>query len=311
MNLQLLRHTILKPTRSRVAGLALVLSVFGIAQAQVATRVQLSSAASDHGTTYTASVSDIAGNPATDGVVSLENAKGASFGSAMVKDGVAQLTVDQQISGSVYAVYSGSKDFRASMVQTQATGDTTGTEPDFTITANPTSLSLNPGQYGTIVLTITPLNGFSDMVTLSCGTIPAASNCTFSPTTLTPLTANPVTSSLQITTQGPSGAMLVYPGHHSETALAIVLPGLLALVGLGAVRKRSGLSALSMIGLAALLAASALGMSACAQRYDYLHHPPESNPGIAAGTYTIPIAAYSNNGSAVTSHTLNVTLTVK
>ncbi len=311
MNLQLLRHTILKPTRSRVAGLALVLSIFGIAQAQVATHVQLSSATAEHGTTYTASVSDIAGNPATDGVVTLENNKGASFGSAMVKDGVAKLTVDQQISGSVYAVFSGSKAFRSSVVQAQATGETSGTEPDFTITASPSSLTLNPGQYGTIVLTITPLNGFSDMVTLSCGTIPAASNCTFSPTTLTPLNANPVTSSLQITTQAASGAKLVWPGYGPQTALAIVLPGLLALVGLGAVRKRSGLNALTMIGLVALLATSTLGLSACSQRYDYLHHPPEANPGIAAGTYTIPIAAYSNNGSAVTSHTLNVTLTVK
>ena len=312
MNLQLLRHSMVKPTLSRVAGLAFVFSVFGIAQAQVATHIQLSSTAAEHGTTYTATVSDATGNPATDGVVSLENAQGASFGSAFVENGQAKLTLDQQISGQLYAVYSGSSGFRSSTAQVQPVSNADSTEPDFTISANPTSLTLSPGQYGTIVLTITPENGFGDMVTLSCGTIPSASSCNFSPATLTPLNGNAVMSTLQFTTQAASGtSSLLVPAHRSQTALAIVLPGLLALLGLGAVRRRSGLNALSVFGLAALLAASTLGLSACSQRYDYLHHPPEPNPGIAAGTYTITIAAYSNNGAAVTSHTVDVTLTVK
>jgi hypothetical protein len=66
-----------------------------------------------------------------------------------------------------------------------------------------------------------------------------------------------------------------------------------------------------VLGLVALLAACSLGLSACSQRYDYLKHPPSANTGIAAGTYNITIAAYSNNGASVTSHTINVALTVK
>ncbi|MGC2162590.1 MAG: Ig-like domain repeat protein [Silvibacterium sp.] len=283
-----------------------------MAQAQVATHTQLTSAGSDHGVTFTAQVSDIAGNPATDGVVSLENAQGASLGSAFVKNGEATLTLDQQPSGRIYADYSGSRNFRASTAQAQVSSEVTGTLPDFTITANPTSLSLSPGQYGTVVLTIAPLNGFNDMVTLSCSGNPPASTCIFSPTTLTPLNGNSVTSSLQITTLAASGASLVWPGSRgSRTAYAIVLPGILMLVGLGATRKRSGLDALRMLGLAALLVASTLGLSACAQRYDYLHHPPEANPGIAAGSYNVTVAAYSSNGATVISHTLNIALTVK
>jgi hypothetical protein len=310
MNLQLLRHGIGRPTLRRVAGLAFVFSILGIAQAQVATHTQLASARGDHGVTYTAKISDIAGNPATDGVISLENAQG-SLGSAFVKNGEATLTLDQQPAGRIDAVYSGSESFRASAAQAQVVSDATSTLPDFSITANPSSLSLSPGAYGTVILTITPLNGFSDMVTLSCSGNPAGSACTFSPVTLTPLNGNTVTSSLQITTQAASGASLAWPGSKSRTAYAIVLPGLLALAGLGAMRKRSGLNTLRMLGIVALLAASSLGLSACAQRYDYLHHPPEGNPGIAAGTYNVTIAAYSNNGATVTSHTLNVALTVK
>ncbi len=289
-------------------------SVLGIAQAQVATHTQLTSAESDHGVTFTTLVSDIAGNPATDGIVTLENAKGESFGSAFVHNGEAMLAIDQHLTGSVYAVYSGSSRFQASTTQAQvssdATADASGTLPDFSITASPTSLSLNPGQYGTISLTITPLNGFNDMVTLSCSGNPAGSSCAFSPTTLTPLNGQPVTSLLQVTTQGPSGSSLLLPERSSRIAFAIVLPGLLALAGLGAIRRRSGLNALRVLGIAALLAACSFGLSACSQRYDYLNHPPESNPGLGAGNYTITVAAYSNNGSSVTSHTLNIALTV-
>lgn len=297
----------------RLAGLALVFgSVFGLAQAQVATHTQLSSVQNDHGVTFTAKVSDIGGNPAADGVVTLANAQGQSLGSGFVKNGEATIDVGQQPSGRVYADYSGSTGFRASVGQAQATG-TTSTEPDFTITASPSSLSLNPGQFGTVVLTITPVNNFNEMVTLSCSGNPAGTDCFFSPTTLTPLNGGAATSSLQITTQASSGTAgsLILPGQESHIAYAVVFPGLLVLFGLGAIRRRSDWNKLRVLGLLALLAAGSLGLSACSQRYGYLHHPPTGNPGVPAGTYNITVAAYSNNGAAVTSHTLTVALTVK
>jgi hypothetical protein len=301
MNLQLLRHAIVP----------VVVSLLGVAHAQVATHTQLTSASNDHSVTVTANIADSVGNRATDGIVTFENAKGASLGSAFVNNGQATLTLDQQTSGQVYAVYSGSQGFRASTAQAQLTADATSTLPDFSVTANPTSLSLSPGQYGTVVLTITPLNGFQNMVTLSCSGNPGTTNCIFSPATLTPVNGAAVTSSLQITTTAASGAKLDWPGGGSHIAYAIALPGLLALAGIGAIRRRSGLNTFTILGVAALLAAGTLGLSGCAQRYDYLHHPPSGNPGTAAGTYTITVAAYSTNGASVTSHTLNLALTVK
>lgn len=312
MNLQLLRHGTV-----RLASLAFVFGLAGVAQAQVATHTQLASSATGHGVTFTAKVSDIAGNSATGGVVSLVNAQGASLGSAFVKNGEASLTLDQQPTGRVYADYSGSPSFRASVGQAQVTSNATTSLPDFTVTANPTSLTLSPGQYGTVVLTFTPQNGFDDMITLSCSGNPAPSNCTFSPTTLTPpldpttKQPQPINSTLQITTQGAAGASVVWPASGSHIAFAIVLPGLLALIGLGTLRRRSGLNTLRVLGMVALLAATTLGLGACAQRYDYLHHPPAKTSGIAAGTYNITVAAYSSNGATVTSHTLQVALTVK
>src|SRR6185437_8557218 len=142
MNLQLLRHGI-----GRLAGLALAISLAGLAQAQVATHTQLTSAAGEHGITYTARISDIAGNPATGGTVTLVNAKGASLGSAFVKNGEAAITLDQQPSGQLYADYSGSQNFRASVAQAQLTANATTALPDFTLTASTTSVTVSPGDY--------------------------------------------------------------------------------------------------------------------------------------------------------------------
>jgi hypothetical protein len=324
MKLQLLQCENGTRVRIKTAGFVLAVWMLGAAfpaWAQVATRTHLSVNSEAHGagkqTTFSASVTDVGGNPANDGVVSFDTAKG-SIGAALVQDGHAALTVDHLPKGTqqVTAVYGGSEHFATSTANVQAdAAQANASLPDFSIVANPSSVSLTPGQFGTVVLTITPENGFANMVTLSCSGNPAASTCVFSPTTVTPLNGAAATSSLQIQTLGPSGTSAenrsprVHDGTH--IAFAIILPGVLALIGIGALRKRSGVATLRVFGLLALLVASGLGLSACAARYDYLHKPPSPNPGVAAGNYTITIAAYSSNGTGVTSHTLTVALTVK
>ncbi len=291
------------------------------AWAQQATRTQLSmnpEAQSAGGqTTLSATVAGVGGEQVTSGIVSFETSKG-SLGSAFVQNGRATLKVDHLPAGTqqVTAVYQGEGNFSSSAASVHAeAAQADASLPDFSITANPTSLSLTPGQYGTVVLTVTPENGFNSMVTLTCSGNPPASTCVFSPTTLTPMTANPVTSSLQIQTQGASGTAAENKAPRmngaSHIAFAFVLPGALVLIGLGTLRRRSGLAGLRVIGFVALLGASSLGLSACAARYDYLHHAPAPNPGIAAGSYTITVTAYSSAYTGVTSHALNLALTVK
>ena len=325
MNLQWLRHGNCTRTGMRGAGLALAAlmistwtGVGASAWAQVATRIQLEASRTSSGTvtsrTFVAEVRDVAGNPVSSGTVSFESGKG-SIGSAVVENGKATLTVDNlpPSTSSVTAVYNGDETHASSASSVTAQADA-ATLPDFSVSANPTSLSLNPGDFGTVVLTIAPLNGFADMVTLSCSGVPAAATCVFSPITVTPLKGAVATSTLQIQTQAASGtnASLQHGPFSGSTHLAYALvPGVLALAGLGALRRRSGLAGLRMLGFVALMAASTVGLSSCAARYNYFHKPPAANPGIAAGTYTITVAAYSNNGTSVTSHTLPVTLTVK
>ncbi len=93
-------------------------------------------------------------------------------------------------------------------------------------------------------------------------------------------------------------------------AYAMLFPGVLALVGIGALRKRGG-NSFRLFGVVLLLLASVSGLTACSQRYSYLHHPPTANAGTPPGNYPITLTAYSNNGGQVTSHSLQLTLTVK
>src|SRR5579862_3872748 len=94
MSLQLLRHGI-GSRAAKAAGFFLaVWMTAAAAGAQVATRTHLSVAHVGPGATFTAKVADVTGNPATDGAVSFETAKG-SLGSAFVENGAATLTVEK------------------------------------------------------------------------------------------------------------------------------------------------------------------------------------------------------------------------
>lgn len=310
MSLQLLRHVIGSRAAKATGFFLAVWMVAAAAGAQVATRTHLSVASLAQGVTFTAKVADVAGNPATSGTVSFETAKG-SLGSAFVENGVATLTVEKlpQGTGLVTANYSSGTGYAASASTAAADAGATSL-PDFALTASPTSVNLSPGDYANITVTVTPENGFTDMVTLSCSGVPSTAKCVFSPTTLTPQTAAAVSSTLQIQTQAASGTSARVE-KSSTVAFAVALPGILALAGLGALRRRSGIAAMRVLGLVALLGAG-LGLGACSERYGYLNHPPSGNPGITAGTYTITVSGYASiNGTSVTGHSLNVTMTVK
>jgi hypothetical protein len=65
-------------------------------------------------------------------------------------------------------------------------GTLTVTPPgSYTITANPSSLTIQRGQIGQATITITPSNLYQGTVTLSCGQLPANVSCTISPATYT------------------------------------------------------------------------------------------------------------------------------
>ncbi len=292
-------------------------------------------------TLFTAHVTDATGQPASEdagvATVSFETASG-SLGSAIVdEDGVATLTVTSlpaEDAGqlAVHAVYhpAGSTARTAGSVSPAAlvVSDASAV-PDFTVTANPSSLSVQPGGTGTSSVTITPLNGFNEQVTLSCSNLPTQTTCSFSPV-IASTASGAFTSTLQVQTQAASGAVTmpgfgprpgnvpgIVPGSQgrgSGAALAWALPGVLALVGFASLRRRALGGTARTAGVVLLLMAGAvyaLGLSGCSTRYGYIHHPPSVATGTLAGTYSINIAASGNDGSAVTIHNITLTLQVK
>lgn len=276
------------------------------AQAQKATRTQVSFQQSGSGGwSLTAHVGNVEGAPVSEGSVSFETAKG-SLGSVYVHNGAAtlNLTDPPQWAKNVTAVYHGDAAFAASTASTAVTADAASTLPGFTVTANPSTLTLTPGQYGTVQLTVTSQNGFNEAVNLSCSGLPAASTCNFNPVVVTPPANGTALSAMQITTTAVSGAgsnaSLQQSG--SGDLWAVVLPGALALMGLGALRRKH-FGALRVLGLVLLLGAGLMGLSACNVRYSYEHYQPSPNFGTGAGSYTVVIAAYSSDGTSITQAT--------
>ena len=57
---------------------------------------------------------------------------------------------------------------------------------DFAIAISPASLTVASGQSGTATIAITPVDGFSSSILLTCSGLPLGASCTFSPSTVTP-----------------------------------------------------------------------------------------------------------------------------
>ncbi len=105
----------------------------------------------------------------------------------------------------------------------------------FTITANPSAITIPAGQNRQTTLTITPLNLYQGTVTLSCGQLPVNVSCIFSPSTYTftgsdngSVQANAAAGTLTITTMGGTTTVgqLSKPGEPVTAAAGIALPGL-------------------------------------------------------------------------------------
>lgn len=283
------------------------------------TRTALSVSTEAAKTTLTVTVKDPTGAAVSGGTISFMS-NGLSLGSAVVQEnGAATLTLDKvpAFAKQITAVYSGNGHYAASAsASAQLQANDTTAPPDFSVAANPTSLTLTPGQFGTVIISVTPENGFNQSVTLALSGLPTTTTSSrFTPSIVTPTSTAAVTSTLQIQTTAPSTSSsrnegLPVGNGAAHLGYAMLFPGILALIGIGALSKR-GRNGFRMMGIVALLLASASGLTACSQRYSYLHHPPTANSGTPPGTYNVTITAYSNNGGEVTSHPLQLTVTVQ
>jgi hypothetical protein len=317
-----------------VAGLGIALAMPALAVAAessqaLATQTTLTAETSDQGghTKATLSVAVIGqdGSPAT-GAVAINDHGKQLAGVALNAQGQASVALDL-VGGDhlLTAVYVGDSSHQTSVSQPADVHALDTTTPDYQVSVAPVSpatfpLTLTPGDAGTIIITVTPVNaaGLASpmFVTLSCSGLPDQSSCAATPENVEILstTTKAPTSTMVIQTQAASRSSLSpanRPGKGSSPiAWAFLLPGALGLGGLAwGVRSRPWLSRLSLVTLVGLV--TLMGTTACNPRYGYEHHGPPANQATPAGTYTVTVTGQSSNGiSSITQFTTFV-LTVK
>ena len=251
------------------------------------------------------------------GAVSVRDGSVDLAGAALDAKGEAHLTADLTAGPhALRAVYVGDASHLPSLSHVARVEAQASTTPTFSIVVAPTTLTLTPGQSGTITATITPVNSANltapMFVTLSCSGLPDQSSCVFTPENIeiVPNATAGITSNMVITTQvgSQSQASLARPVS-TPVALAFLLPGAFALGGLAwSARRRAWLQRMSLLALVAVV--TLLGTTACNPRYDYFHHGPIPNLATPAGNYTVIVAAQSSNGVTAITNTTTMALTV-
>ena len=241
--------------------LAQVINAATLAATTTALTSSANPAAVGAAVTFTATVAGPSGNTTVptgtvtfmDGTTTLGT--GTLNGSAQATYSTSALSAG---SHSITAVYGGDANFSGSTssVLTQTIG-TAG----YSLSVNPTTLTVTAGQSGMTVVSVTPAFGFSQQVGFTCTGLPAASSCSFSPSTVTPSGSSASTTTLTVATDVSATALFrTDPRNHRgfgagvQTFLAVVLIGLSGLV-----RTRRRVSsffcaALLMVSLGAVIA---------------------------------------------------------
>ena len=254
--------------------------------------------------TFTAAVTN-SGSGTPTGQVIFSNGQ-ASLGT-VVLDSTGKATLQTSFSAtgtySITAVYSGDANYAASTSTAVIENVVT---PSVTAAATPVNLTVQSGASGQLVITVTPIGGYTGTINFTCGTLPANMSCTFAPATLTiDSSGGPFTDTLTVSTSASHSAMLLRPGVGGKQsdlniAGAIGLPGMLtAIFSLFFIKQRAAnprrMSRWMFVVLLSLLVGA---LSSCGSS------PTTARPG----TYTIPISLTAA-GKAITN--FNVTVVVE
>ena len=255
-------------------------------------------ATATHGSpvTLTAMIRSMAGTPT--GTVAFHDGNAELGSVALNPMGAASLTVITLAAGthSMTASFVGTGGFAGSMSTPVSTAVSAGA--DFTIAANPSSVTVAHGQSAPVMVTVSPSGGFTGNVSLSCVSVPGIT-CTFGSSTLA------ITSGMASTTMTVNTASTV-PRYGLLPPGRIGLGGFLAAFALLGVMiwrgGRLGRARVPVLATATVLAIFALSLTLVGCGYGSSYMPPQ-NSGPALLTVT------AQSGSL--SHTANVSITVQ
>ena len=175
---------------------------------------------------------------------------------------------------------------------------------EFSISASPTSATVQAGHPATYTVTATPQNGFASAISLSCTGLPAGASCAFQPATITPA-GGPVSSQLSILTAFAAAFINQRKLHFAFVCLTL-LPIMVLVCGHSVRSKRGWL--LSVAVVATLLTAGFnISCGGTGQELVTSNPPPAGGGGVAPGTYTIMVVATSGS----LQHSTAVSLTIQ
>jgi len=117
---------------------------------------------------------------------------GTPTGNVTVSDGAGHICTATAASGgcSLTLPAAGTKTLTASYpadgnFNSSTSAGVTHNTIDFSISVTPTSQTIKAGQKTSYRVTLTPLNGFSGVISLSCSALPSGSACSFVPPSIT------------------------------------------------------------------------------------------------------------------------------
>ena len=260
--------------------------------------------------TLTATVTSTAGMPA--GSVTFYNGS-TSLGAGTLNGGVATLTTTALPAGmdTATATYAAAGNFAGS--SSTAVMLTVGAAPvepvgAYTVSANPTTLTIAAGGKGNTTLTLAPTNGYNGTVSLSCLNLPANATCAFANNQLTLSGKNQsVSTGLTVNTTMQTGNYMPSQAPQSPFspalfALVFWCPG--GLTGLAVLARRRKLVKTQRLWHLCLLLAGAwvfaVGLSGCGM------HGYVAN--VTPGTSQVTVVATGTSGSVVTTQTVTLTI---
>jgi hypothetical protein len=242
--------------------------------------------------TFTARVSSsVRAYTATGSVTFLDGT--TSLGTATLDGtGAGSLVVQTLTAGThkISASYAGD-----SVLTSSVSGSITEMIADFTMQAQPATLTISAGSSGTSTLSVIPLGGSKQTVTYTCGTLPGNLTCSFSPASVTLDGTNPGSVTVTVsasTATASSGKRRSLWGAASTLAVGWFLVPFSR-------RKRWK----PLLGLCMLLALTLAGVG-CAGTSTV----PTPKPAVTPSTYVINITA--NGGAGTTAKTTPLVVTV-
>jgi hypothetical protein len=188
-------------------------SVTVSAPAKTATTTSLTASATQLTTgqsvTFTASVAAQSGSGTPTGSVIFLDGQ-SQIGTSPLSASSSSFTSTSLSAGthSITAAYSGDTNYAGSTSAPVSITVAAAPAPDYSLSISNSSLTVAQGSSGKLTITVTPKNGFTQVLGLACSGLPARGTCTFSPQTVNPADGA-VSATLTVRAPATQGAILL------------------------------------------------------------------------------------------------------